>query len=406
MSIKTWIKFSAVWAVTLLTILLSVVFIPVLNGQVGDIKAAAITALSIPGLTNNPLANLSNNSAYSLLNFLLSYSSFEGIFSLPGLGLFKFWSLLLYIFLPIFTLIGGGLAIFVITLSIINNQAKWKNERLVKITLLSKRITGIITYLLLFIGLFLIAIQDNSAFNNSQKLAWYNLSADGNIVTFENGTTFHPTIFSIVGLVINQFGLNHFFSNQTAVLQAGMVILIFLTPIFFVIYLVSLIINQAVRVVTPQSLSYGGASSFSQWLGFVNISSRRELRTRLGSNIGMILLFFGFIAVMIFPTFIPLNGFQTANYVIIAIALVLIFTSFFPLYFMLYRLKNLRRFSYNLLMFIQMLVWLIIGVVWQLVLIIAFQKYFQYPAYISIITTFIFSLILVISFLLLVRGHR
>ncbi len=407
MTIKSWLKFSSIWFLAGIVIIMAGAVVPTLNQQVGALKEEIIKSLSVNGLTHNPLESLKGDSAYNILNFLLSYGSFQAIFSLDGFGLFKFWVIDLYIFVPILSVFAVGTAIFVVVLLTNATAAHWKwNARL----LVGKILTvggGITLYVTLFLGLFLVAIADNSNFVNGQEKDWYNLTSGG-LVTWTNNVQYQPNVFSVLGLSINQTGLSTFLVQAPGVLQVGAVFIIFIAPIAVAILRVGLAIRIAIELLLPSSSSHRGGlgASFVQWLGYINISSRRELRKRLGSNIGMILLMIGFLVVMIFPAFTSTTHYVTANWVILGIAIVLMIISFIPFYFMLFCLARLQGFSYNLLMFIQMLTWLVIGLIWQILMWTEFTQYFQYPAVVPVIMLFFFINILLVSFYLLVRGYR
>ncbi|WP_338966148.1 motility-associated protein Scm1 [Spiroplasma endosymbiont of Sarcophaga carnaria] len=407
MTIKSWLKFSSIWFLAGIVIIMAGAVVPTLNQQVDALKEEIIKSLSVNGLTPNPLESLQGDSAYNILNFLLSYGSFQAIFSLNGFSLFKFWVIDLYIFVPILSLFAVGIAIFVVVLLTNATAAHWRwNIRLLVGKILSTG-GGILLYLALFLGLFLVAIMDSSNFVNGQEKYWYNLT-NGGLVTWTNNVQYQPNVFSVLGININQTGLDNFFGQAPGVLQVGAVFLIFIAPIAVAILTVGLGIRIAIELLLPSSSGHRGGigASFSTWLGYINISSRRELRQRLGSNIGMILLMIGFLIVMIFPAFTSTTRYVTANWVILAIATVLMIVSFIPLYFMFFCLARLQEFSYNLLMFVQMLTWLVIGLIWQIFMWTEFKQYFQYPAVVPVIMILFFINILLSSFYLLLRGYR
>ncbi|WHQ36486.1 motility-associated protein Scm1 [Spiroplasma sp. SV19] len=407
MALKSWLKFSSIWFLAGVVIIMAGAVVPTLNQQVDALKEEIIKSLSVNGLTPNPLTGLKGDSAYNILNFLLSYGSFQAIFSLNGFGLFKFWVIDLYIFLPVLGVFAVGTAIFVVVLLTNATAAHWKwNARL----LVGKILTtagGITLYLALFLGLFLVAIVDNSSFVSGEEKHWYNLP-NGGLVTWTNQVQYQSNVFSVLGLIINQSGLNNFFVQAPGVLQVGAAFIIFIAPIAVAMLTVGLAIRIAIELLLPSSSGHRGGigASFGHWLGYINISSRRELRKRLGSNIGMILLMIGFLIVMIFPAFTSTTRYVKANWIILAIAIVLMVISFIPLYFMLFCLARLQEFSYNLLMFVQMLTWLVIGLIWQILMWTEFKQYFQYPAVVPVIMIFFFVNILLVSFYLLVRGYR
>ncbi|WP_419335192.1 motility-associated protein Scm1 [Spiroplasma endosymbiont of Sarcophaga variegata] len=407
MTIKSWLKFSSIWFLAGIVIIMAGAVVPTLNQQVDALKEEIIKSLSVNGLTPNPLESLQGDSAYNILNFLLSYGSFQAIFSLNGFSLFKFWVIDLYIFVPILSLFAVGIAIFVVVLLTNATAAHWRwNIRLLVGKILSTG-GGILLYLALFLGLFLVAIMDSSNFVNGQEKYWYNLT-NGGLVTWTNNVQYQPNVFSVLGININQTGLDNFFGQAPGVLQVGAVFLIFIAPIAVAILTVGLGIRIAIELLLPSSSGHRGGigASFSTWLGYINISSRHELRQRLGSNIGMILLMIGFLIVMIFPAFTSTTRYVTANWVILAIATVLMIVSFIPLYFMFFCLARLQEFSYNLLMFVQMLTWLVIGLIWQIFMWTEFKQYFQYPAVVPVIMILFFINILLSSFYLLLRGYR
>lgn len=408
MTIKSWLKFSSIWFLAGIVIIMAGAVVPSLNEQVDALKKEIIKSLSVNDLTSNPLESLNGDSAYNILNFLLSYGSFQAIFSLNGFSLFKFWLIDLYIFVPILSLFAVGIAIFVVVLLTNATAAHWKwNIRLLVGKILSTG-GGILLYLAFFLGLFLVAITDNSNFVNDQEKYWYNLTNGGRLVTWTNHVQYQPNVFSVLGININQTGLSNFFEQAPGVLQVGTFFLIFITPIAVAILTVGLGIRIAIELLLPSSSGHRGGigASFGHWLGYINISSRRELRKRLRSNIGMILLMIGFLIVMIFPAFTSTTRYVTTNWVILAIAIVLMIVSFIPLYFMFFCLARLQEFSYNLLMFVQMLTWLVIGLIWQILMWTEFKQYFQYPAVVPAIMIFFFINILLGSFYLLLRGYR
>ncbi|MFX4056916.1 MAG: motility-associated protein Scm1 [Spiroplasma sp. hy2] len=408
MALKSWLKFSTIWFLAGIVIIIAGAVVPTLNQQVTALKQEIINSLSVKGLNPNPLETLQGDSAYNILNFLLSYGSFQAVFSLNGFALFKFWVIDLYIFVPIFTLIAVGTAIFVIVLLTNITAAHWKwNVRL----LVGKwmiRIGGFTLYLSLFLGLFFIAIADGFSFVLREKLYWYNLTNGQGLATWINNVQYQPNVFSILGLIINQDGLGTLFAQAPTIMQAGTVLIIFVMPLAVANVVIGLSIRIAIELLLPSSAGHRGGfvTHFMQWLGYINISSRRELRQRLGSNIGMILLMIGFIVIMIFPAFTSTTGYVRANWILLVVAIGLMIISFIPLYFMLFCLARLQEFSYNLLMFVQMLTWLVIGLLWQTLMWTIFRQYFQYPAVVPVITTFFFVNILLVSFYLLVRGYR
>ncbi|WP_425379455.1 motility-associated protein Scm1 [Spiroplasma endosymbiont of Stenodema calcarata] len=407
MALKSWLKFASIWFLAGVLIIMAGAIAPTLNQQVDALKEEIIKSLSVQDLKPNPLENLRGDNAYNILNFLLSYGSFQAIFSLNGFGLFKFWVIDLYIFIPILGLIAAGTAIFVLVLLTNATVAHWKwNARL----LVGKILTiggGINLYVALFLGLFLVSFADDGSFVHAQEKYWYNLT-NGGLVTWTNQIQYQPNIFSILGLIINQKGLSAFFEQAPGLLQVGGVLIIFVAPIAIVKITIGLAIRIAIELLLPSSSTHQGGigASFVHWLKYINISSRREFRQRLGSNFGMILLMVGFLVVMIFPAFTSTTWYVTGNWIILTTAILLIVVSFIPLYFMLFCLARLQQFSYNLLMFVQMLTWLAIGLIWQILMWTEFRQYFQYPAVVPIVMIFFFVNILLVSFYLLVRGYR
>ncbi|ALA98135.1 hypothetical protein SKUN_001260 [Spiroplasma kunkelii CR2-3x] len=408
MALKSWLKFSTILFLAGIVIIIAGAVVPTLNQQVTALKQEIINSLSVKELNPNPLEILQGDSAYNILNFLLSYGSFQAVFSLNGFALFKFWVIDLYIFVPIFTLITVGIAIFLIVLLTNIKTTHWKwNVRLLVGKWMTK-IGGFILYLSLFLGLFFIAIADSFSFVLREKLYWYNLINGQGLATWINNVKYQPNVFSILGLIINQDGLGTLFAQAPTIMQAGAVLIIFVMPLAVANVVIGLSIRIAIELLLPSSAGHRGGfvTHFMQWLGYINISSRRELRQRLGSNIGMILLMIGFIVIMIFPSFTSTTGYVRANWILLVVAIGLMIISFIPLYFMLFCLARLKEFSYNLLMFVQMLTWLVIGLLWQTLMWTIFRQYFQYPAVVIVITTFFFVNILLVSFYLLVRGYR
>ncbi|WP_425378052.1 motility-associated protein Scm1 [Spiroplasma endosymbiont of Polydrusus pterygomalis] len=408
MALKSWLKFSIIWFLAGIVIIIAGAVVPTLNQQVPALKQEIINSLSVKDFIPNPLKSLKGNSAYNILNFLLSYGSFKAIFILNGFALFKFWVIDLYILVPIFTLFAVGTAIFVAVLLTNATTAHWKwNIRL----LVGKWITTIgsfILYISLFLGLFLIAIADGFSFVQEQESRWYNLPEGQGLVTWMNNVQFQPNVFSILGLMINQEGLGQFFAQAPGVIHAGTELVIFVMPLAVASVVIGLSIRIAIELLLPSSSGHRGGfdANFIQWLGYINISSRRELRQRLESNIGMIVLMIGFVVIMIFPAFTSTTRYVAANWIILIVAIVLMVVSFIPLYFMLFCLAHMQEFSYNLLIFVQMLTWLVVGLLWQILMWTVFKQHFQYPAVVSVITTFFFVNILLGSFYLLVRGYR
>ncbi|WP_374696101.1 motility-associated protein Scm1 [Spiroplasma endosymbiont of Polydrusus formosus] len=408
MTVKSWIKFSIIWFLVGIVIIIAGAVVPTLNQQVPALKQEIINSLSVKNFITNPLECLRGDSAYNILNFLLSYGSFKAIFSLNGFALFKFWVIDLYIFVPIFTLFAVPTSIFVAVLLTHTTTAHWKwNIRL----LVGKWITIIgsfILYTSLFLGLFLIAIADDFSFVQEQESRWFNLLKDQVLVTWMNNVQFQPNVFSVLGLMINQEGLGPFFAQTPGVMQAGAGLIIFVMPLAVASVVIGLSISIAIKLLLPSSSGFRGCfgANLIQWLGYINISSRRELRQRLWGNVGMIVLMLGFVVIMIFPAFTSTTRYVAANWIILSVAIVLMVVSFIPLYFMLFCLARMQEFSYNLLMFVQMLIWLVIGLFWQILMWTLFKQYFQYPAVVPAITTFFFVNILLGSFYLLVRGYR
>ena len=406
MALTSWLKFGAIWAIFVIFAIIGIAVTPSLNNQVYAIKNNIITNLSIEGMTKNPLLNIKANSAYNLLNFLLSYASFQGIFALDGFSLFKFWALDLYIFLPIFGIISAGTGLFVLILLLNVKSPHWKWNIRLKVGKLCLWIGAVSCYIALFLGLFLISITDNSHTVNGYKEIWYGTNIDDGVIHWTNRQPYQPNVFSIFGIIMNQNGLDGIFNLANGAIKAGAIFLVFLTPISLTLLVIGLALRMAISILMPSSSSYRGNNQFLAWLRFINISTKKELRARMRSNIGMIVLGIGFAVIMIFPAFISTKKYVATNYILLVISILLMAISLIPIYFMWYRLSQLQQFSYNLLMFLQMLIWLVIGLIWQILMWTEFKAFFQFPAYVPIITIFFFVNILIISFAMLVKGYR
>ncbi|WP_342252370.1 motility-associated protein Scm1 [Spiroplasma endosymbiont of Amphibalanus improvisus] len=286
---------------------------------------------------------------------------------------------------------------------------EWKTKRLNQFSTVLCLIGGILALLSLFLGLIFIYSNDLSSLflDYKNKVYVYNNALDQYLFGTQQVA---PNSMNFLTTTLFNDGVNGLLNSDecTNLFKVGTVLLIFITPILFFIFAIS----SLIKLVSYLNLRYDGRysglrSRLKNWLLFTDIASSRELRKRLFSNAAFWISGLSFTVAMIFPALVPNTDMNRTEIILFSFSIILFFLSFTPIFYMIVKLKQMKSFAYNLIIFIQILSWIILTFIWQIILWILYGGIINnYPMIFGSIMLMLFSITSIISFSWLVYSRK
>ncbi|AKU79636.1 motility-associated protein Scm1 [Spiroplasma turonicum] len=351
----------------------------------------------IVGLSFNPLINVNqellnsninekagNNisNSFDLAYFIFGYKGFLSILrenSFNFIIFSLFWVFLLPTFFSFFILF---LSVYLFTVVINNIRREYKYKTAKAVGKNGMYITFFIFILFVIITISLFSVLDSSfkkvdnlknIFNDS---FYDSFSVISLLKVLANCKLFNINNESVGDLLGQDFN----YSLLTTSLVFGV--------IFLPLIGISLIIFTSIWIATFVSVRNSSHSKFRMWLRNIRIDSKREFYSLILKNIWLWLVTSAFLITIIIPGLVHpyKNSFQITLAIISILCIPLVFI---PLIIGMTRIVKIRRFNYNLLMFIQIMVLIITVISFQLTIWVLFKDEIQVHSSVSSLIPFI-----------------
>ncbi|ASP28162.1 hypothetical protein SCORR_v1c03880 [Spiroplasma corruscae] len=335
--------------------------------------------LSYSNIDESTSKNISN--PYDLSYFIFGYKGFLSILTNNSLNFIIFSLFWVYLLPLFFSFFGLFLLIFIFTLIIHNIRRDYKYQFAKRVGKWGMYVTFFILLAFAFISIILFSflevefkkIQalkdkfDNEFFDTFSAISLLRVLAKGYIfgINYEN-------VGSILGDDFN---------------YALLVVSLVFGTIFLPTVGIMFVVFSSIWIATFISSRNSSHSKFRMWLKNIRIDSKREFYSLILKNIWLWIVAASFIITIISPGLVhPYNdGFQITLTVISIIIVPLVFI---PLIIGMSRVVKIRRFNYNLLMFLQIMILIFTVILLQLTIWILFKEEIQVHSSVSSLIPF------------------
>lgn len=416
MSRRNWIIFALIWVLFMIFLIPTVALYPILNNNIN-------TLVNVP-IIQDVLAknNVTSITSFNQLNnFALSYGGVQFVCNIASYTNYAAnWTLFIIsetVILPITGIVTLTSSLLVVFYLIFRKMRLYKLKPVYSTSVILTHITFYATFMSLFFGLLFVSSFWGDSLSDMMLKHWYGPYGWDNTkkIAKVGNFAFAPESFNLFALTIFRNKVSGFFSisnhlgNYTRLwfLQAGFVFLFILTPLFLASFLVILSIRINASIQLKNMSLNRSISKFTRWLVYINISTKKEFKRRVKSNTGLLMIMVTFAIALLFPAFAFKDQFTLTKGMIMLNAVLLLIAASSPIYYMIHKLRVMQQFSYNKLLFLQMVVYTVCGSIWQFVIWIDFKaEYISYHDWVAVLTVGLYLISCYVAFVLLVKGYR
>lgn len=416
MSRKNWIIFASIWLLFIIFLIPTVAIYPMLNSNIN-------TFINIP-IVKDVFVKTGSNSITSfnqLNNFVLSYGGVQFVCNIASytnyVDMWRFFVISETVILPLTAIATVTSSLLVGFYFIFRKVRLYKLQPVYKTSIILAHVSFYATFMSLFFGLLFVSFFWGYIVSNKVMQQWYGSFGwdETKQIAKIGNFTFAPESFNLFALAIFRHKVSGLFSissdlvNHTGYwcLQAGFVFLFILTPLFLVSFLIILAIRINTSIQLRNMSLNRSISNFNRWLIYINISTKKEFKRRVKSNVGLLMIMVTFAVSLLFPAFAFTDQFTLTKGMIMLAAILLLVIASSPIYYIIHSLRMLQQFSYNKLLFLQMVVYTVCGSIWQFVIWIVFKaEYLSYHDWVAVLTVGLYLISCYTAFVLLIKGYR
>ncbi len=385
-------------------VILSTVFFLVLKNKNLSISNSNLGELSsVPSIKE---WNSTSHNLYSNTNFWISYLGFNNFIHISKNNFWNAYVISTIFFLPIFSIVcfiqwGSFLLNFVFA-------------RIRRIDLIKRNKIMTIIFLII-LSLFLIVLFVNTIIvesyeNNKiifEQFEYYYGTISNKVISINNRSILLD-IIRLLNVFIADNNLHALTNNDIPSACANsMIVIIIVVPILaFLVVLLFTILTSFYTVLYRYNLIGERIRRIKLWVRYKNISTKKEVIERYFECPATITTMITFLFSMIFPVLIPIYFFQFPIIYIILILMdiCVIILSFLPIMFLIFYTKSMQPHAYNLCIFIQICVFLVVGLFWQIFIWIVWNNRFIYFDYVPLIVILLYLISSFISIYLFARN--